>query len=123
MSTYATQMEWKRLANAVREDAGLTRFEKETAFTFTKADSTVSTYSEEGGLMRRLLLHPVVEITELRVNHGDTFGVRVHPEDYTEGAITGVRAEAPIGLLKLMQEPRRTEKHSEVVSREVLRDE
>jgi hypothetical protein len=109
--------EW---AEAVAEDSALGPTEKETSINFVKGDERASVYTEEAGLMRRLLLHPHFEATDLRVTRDGT-GSNVAPSDFEEGSITGVKGNIPIATLVLQTSPRTTSEHSLVVPEGVLR--
>lgn len=107
------------LINAVAEDTSLTPIEKETTILFSKIDDCASVYTEEAGLMRRLLRHPHFEIKSLR----GTEGRRVAPNDFEDGSITGVSGTIPIEALLLQTSLRETSQHSAVVPEGVLRGE
>lgn len=109
------------LVQAVEEDATLCPAEKETAIFFSKDDDRASVYTEEAGLIRRLLHHPRVEVETLRVNGGESLGRKVALSDYEEGSITGVEGSIPITILVLQTSPRATSQHSAVVPEGVLR--
>lgn len=106
-----------KLVEAVEEDASLHSVEKETTLNFTKIDDRVSIYTEEAGLMRRLLRHPHFEVESLRKEGGQ----QIVPTDFEEGSITGVKGKLPITALVLQKSLRATSQHSAVVSEGVLR--
>jgi hypothetical protein len=112
-----------RLVQAVEEDSTLSSVEKETTLRFSKADCQASVYTEEGGLMRRLIHHPHVEVDSLRVNTDNAVGRRVAPNDFEEGSITGVDGSIPIEALVLQTSLRETSQHSALVPEGVLRAE
>jgi hypothetical protein len=111
----------RELVDAVEEDSSLTSVEKETTITFSKADDCASVYTEEAGLMRRLLRHPHVEVDSLRVNTDDAVGKQVAPNDFEQGSITGVGGSIPIEALVAQTSLRATSQHSAVVPEGVLR--
>lgn len=113
----------RTLAEAVAEDTSLTSAEKETTIRFSKADDHASVYTEEAGLMRRLLRHPHFEVDSLRVNRDGTWGEQVAPNDFKEGSITGVDGTIPIESLVVQTSLRATSQHSAVVPEGVLRAE
>lgn len=113
-------MDSNELANAVHEDPELLPIEKETTITFCKADGHASVYTEEAGLMRRLLLHPEFDVSTLRVNT-DSEVRRVAPTDFDDGVITGVDGTLSIAALTIGTSPRATSKHADLVSEQVLR--
>jgi hypothetical protein len=113
----------EKLVEAVEEDTSLTSVEKETTITFSKADNRASVYTEEAGLMRRLLRHPHVEVDSLRVNTDDAVGKQVAPNDFEQGSITGVGGSIPIEALVLQTSLRATSQHSALVPEGVLRAE
>jgi hypothetical protein len=84
------------LVEAVEEDTSLASVEKETTITFSKVDDCASVYTEEAGLMRRLLHHPHFEVDCLRVNNDGAKGKRVASSDFEEGSITGVDGSIPV---------------------------
>lgn len=105
------------LVDAVEEDASLHPVEKETSMTFSKADDCASVYTEEAGLMRRLLRHPHFEIESLRGIDGQ----QIAPNDFDEGSITGVGGTIPITALVVQTSLRANSQHSAVVPEGVLR--
>ncbi len=113
----------QRPVEAVEEDTSLTSVEKETTITFSKADDQASVYTEEAGLMRRLLRHPHFEVDSLRVNTDDAVGKPVAPNDFRQGSITGVDGSIPIEALVLQTSLRETSQHSALVPEGVLRAE
>jgi hypothetical protein len=112
-----------KLVEAVEEDPSLSSVEKETTIRFSKDDDTVSIYSEEASIIRRLLHHPYFEVDELLVNTDGAKGRRVNPNDFNEGSITGIDGSLPIGALAVQPSLRDTSKHSEVISEAILRGE
>jgi hypothetical protein len=117
-----SQTTMSELLEAVEEDRSLQSVEKETTLTFSKSDDCASVYTEEAGLMRRLLCHPHFEVDSLRVNTHDTVGKRVAPSDFEQGSITGVDGSIPIESLVIQTSLRTTSQHSAVVPEGVLRD-
>jgi hypothetical protein len=112
-----------RLVEAVEEDTSLTPVEKETTIRFSKADDSASVYTEEAGLMRRLLRHPHFEVDSLRVNTDNTVGKQVAPNDFEQGSITGVDGNIPVETLVFQTSLRETSQHSALVPEGVLRAE
>jgi hypothetical protein len=112
-----------QLVEYVAEDRKLTPQEKETILRFAKCDDRVFVYTEEGGIMRRLLQHPEFQLKSLRVTTEDSWGKQVVPDDFDEGSITGVDGWIPIGVLSLNTSSRTTSQHADVVSERVLRRE
>jgi hypothetical protein len=111
------------LVEAIEEDTSLISVEKETTIRFSKADGRASVYTEEAGLMRRLLRHPHFEVDSLRVNTDDAMGKQVAPSDFEQGLITGVGGSIPIESLVVQTSLRETSQHSAVVPESVLRTE
>jgi hypothetical protein len=109
------------LVDAVEEDTSLASVEKETTIRFSKVDDRASVYTEEAGLMRRLLRHPHFEVESLRVNTDDAVGKKVAPNDFEEGSITGVDGTIPIAALVAQRSLRETSQHSALVPEGVLR--
>jgi hypothetical protein len=105
------------LVEAVEEDTSLHSVEKETTLNFTKVDDRVSIYTEEAGLMRRLLYHPHFEVESFRGSKGQ----QIAPNDFEQGQITGVGGSLPITALVLQTSLRANSQHSAVVSEGVLR--
>lgn len=110
-------MMMSELIEVVEEDASLHSVEKETTLNFTKVDDRVSVYTEEAGLMRRLLLHPHFEVESIRGEGGPQIALN----DFEEGSITGVKGGLPITALVLQKSLRATSQHSAVVPESVLR--
>jgi len=110
----------QEIIDAVGEDSDLTPVEKETNIGFAKCDDYARVYSEEAGIGRRLLKHPEFAATELRVNTDDAWGLRLSPDEWSVGRITGVKGYMPIGTLKVSARSRSTSSHAEVVSKTVL---
>jgi len=111
----------RRLVEAVEEDTSLSSVEKETTIRFSKADDRASVYTEEAGLMRRLLRHPHFEVDALRVNTDGAEGKQVAPNDFEQGSITGVGGSIPIEALVIQTSLRETSQHSALVPEGVLR--
>jgi hypothetical protein len=117
-----SQNKREELVSAVTEDEKLGIVEKETTIKFAKPDNRVLIYTEEGGLMRRLLQHPEFQIRHLRVTTEDSWGARIGPDDFDGGSITGVDGWLPIGVLSLKTTSRTTSQHAAIVSERVLRE-
>jgi len=113
----------RRFVDAVTEDRTLVPEEKQTTFQFTKSEDSISIYTEERGLMRRLLQHPEFELESLRVVTEDSWGNYIDPDDFEGGSVTGVEGSVPIGALSLKTSSRKTSQHSAIVSARVLRGE
>lgn len=113
----------RRFVGAVAEDKTLCPEEKQTTFQFTKSEDSISVYTEERGLMRRLLQHPEFKLESLRVVTEDSWGDHVNPDNFEGGSITGVEGLVPIGALSLKTSSRKTSQHSAIVSARVLRGE
>jgi hypothetical protein len=109
----------EEIIDAIREDPDLTPAEKETSFGFAKCDDYVRVYTEEAGLTRRLLKHPKFAAIEIRVNTDDAWGLRVSPDEWSGGIVTGVKGFIPIGTLKVSARSRDKSGHATVVSQEV----
>lgn len=107
---------WKYIS----EDEYLTPEEKETSINLTKPETQFGIYTEEGGLMRRLLQHPNFDCETLRITTKDSWGKRVDPDDFEGGVITGVDGWLPIGVLTIGTSTRSTSSHAEIVSERVL---
>jgi len=72
----------KRLVEAVAEDRRLGPKEKETLLRFVKTEDRVWVYTEERGLMRRLLQHPEFRLESLQVVTEDSWGEHIDPDDF-----------------------------------------
>jgi hypothetical protein len=112
----------ERLVEAVAEDRRLEPEEKETTLHFVKAEDRVWVYTEERGLMRRLLQHPEFRLGSLRVVTEDSWVEYSDPDDFNEGSITGVDGWVPIGVLSLKTSSRTTSQHAAIVPDRVLRE-
>lgn len=117
MSTLNTDV--ATLVEAVEADDRLLPQEKETTVTFAWGDDYADVFTAEPSLMRRLLAHPERRGTSLTLIDGDKRPT-VTPEEYSEGAITGVATELPVGVLKIQPTPRTTGGHANIVTREHL---
>lgn len=109
----------QEIIDGFREDPDLTPVEKETNLGFAKCDDYARVYTEEAGIGRRLLKHPEFATVELRINTDDALGVRLSPDEFSEGVVTGVKGFIPIGALKVSARSRSTSEHASVVSKEV----
>jgi hypothetical protein len=118
-STSGQRQTPQEIIDAIKEDPKLQPIEKETTLRFAKCDDEIQVHTEEGGIARRLLKHPEFRTTELRINTDDDWGLRLSPDDYSEGIVTGVKGFIPIGLLKVRAGSRSTSQHASVVSNEV----
>ena len=112
----------KRLVEAVAEDRRLGSEEKETLLRFVKTEDRVWVYTEEKGLMRRLLQHPEFRLESLRVVTEDSWGEHIDPDDFDGSSITGVDGWLPIGVLSLKTASRTTSQHAAIVPDRVLRE-
>lgn len=110
------------LSEYVRTDPELSPSERETSFQMVDADDRLSVYTENAGLMNRLLHHPAFDLKSIRVWDEDKhrFGARVNPEDHSGEGITGIDGYLPIGALSVSSSPRSTDKKSRIVSGRVL---
>ncbi|MFD1687596.1 hypothetical protein [Halobellus litoreus] len=107
------------LRGLVREDPSLTPQEKETTIRFAKDEEHATVYTAEAGLARRLLAHPDADVRDVNVLEDD--GTRtVAPGEVLGRDIVGLRANVPVGALKVRVSARSTTGHAEVVSEEVL---
>lgn len=113
----------ERLIEAVANDRRLGPEEKETLLRFVKTEDRVWVYTEEGGLMRRLLQYPEFRLESLRVVTEESVGEIVDPDDFSEASITGVDGWVPIGVLSLKKRSRTTSQHAAIVPDRVLREE
>jgi hypothetical protein len=118
----ANKSKEEKLVEAVAEDQKLTPDEKETVFRFAKDEDTVGIYTEEGGLMRRLIQHPKFRLESLRTVTKETWGKHVDPDDFNAGSITGVDGWAPVSVLSLKTSSRKTSQHAAIVPDRVLRE-
>ncbi|KZX49198.1 hypothetical protein [Haloarcula sp. K1] len=119
---HAQSQNHSELIDAVAEDRKLGPDEKETLLRFAKSEDRVWVYTEERGLMRRLLQHPEFRLESLRVVTEESCGERVDPDDFSEGSITGVDGWVPISVLSLKTSSRSTSQHAAIVPDRVLRE-
>jgi hypothetical protein len=108
------------LVSAVSEDEKLQPCEKETIIRFAKDQDWVHIYTEENGLMRRLLQHPHFQLESLRVHTEDSGVSRIPPENFDKGSITGIDGRVPIGVLSVKTSSRTTSQHAAIVPDRVL---
>jgi hypothetical protein len=85
----------------VREDPKLTPAEKETHYTSAKDQDHFRVFSEESGVMRRMIKHPDIDVNSGREVDGD---------------VVAVRGTMPVSLLKVVKNPRNDTSHSETIS-------
>jgi len=104
------------LIQNVRADPDLSPAERETAIHWCAEDGEARVYSEERGIILSILRSPVATIHTIRVSSDDEFGGTIPPEQYQDGAVTGVEATVPIGAIKVKSNSRSSEKRSLVVS-------
>lgn len=119
---HAQRQNYSELIDAVAEDRKLRPDEKETLLRFAKSEDRVWVYTEERGLMRRLIQHPEFRLESLRVVTEESWGERVDSDDFSEGSITGVDGWVPIGVLSLKTTSRTTSQHAAIVPDRVLRE-
>lgn len=112
--------QYSELVEAVAEDGNLMPVEKETSIGFNKPETRLRIYTEEGGLMRRLIQHPNFDCESLRITTEYSWGKRIDPDDFEGGVITGVDGYLPIGVLTIGTSTRSTASHAEIVSERVL---
>ena len=113
--------QYSELVESVAEDEGLMSGDKETIIKFAKSDQSIRVYSEEAGLMRRLLQHPEFDCDSLRINTDDSVGKRINVDNFERGSITGVDGWLPIGVLSIGTLSRTTSEHAAIVSNRVLK--
>ena len=89
----------------IREDPALAPEEKQTMYTRTKVDDGFHVYSEEGGVMRRLLSHPEAD---------------VEPDRVADGNIVAVRGTIPNSLQKILKNSRKDNSAAETVTNAYL---
>jgi hypothetical protein len=102
---------------AVKEHPKWNPHEKETTLGFIKPEDRFRFFTSEAGITRRVLQHPLFEIDGLsvRTNEGSQ---STEPHRYAGGDIVGVRAHAPIGVLKLKERSRSPSRHADIISRD-----
>lgn len=109
-----------RLLDNIKTDPDLQPVERQVAFV-SDGDSDVFHFDvEEPTLMRHAILHPEAKVHEIRVTDADRFGARMSPEEYREGAVTGVKGEIPVGCVKVSASSRSTPAWSRVFASSVL---
>lgn len=86
----------------VAEDSGLTAGEKETIIRFANDEDDASVFSEEHGIMKRLLDHPEADVEPDRRSD--------------DGTVCAVRGAVPVDILKIGSTPRTTGSKSDVVA-------
>jgi len=91
----------------VREDPKLTPPEKETTFRFAKDEDVIHTYSEEAGIVNRLLHHDDFSEKDRRV---------------VNGAVVAVKGTLPITSLGISSKLRKDTGHAQVISGGVFDD-
>ena len=111
----------QEIIDAVKDDPELQPIEKETSLSWARPDDHAQVYSEESGVVRRLLEHPEFITVELRVNTVDAWGRRLAPDEYSGGTVTGAKGYLPIGTLKVKGQSRSTSQHARVVSKAARR--
>jgi hypothetical protein len=116
-----------RLVEAVAEDPSLKPMEKETDIGWTKAGKPTNAatefnqdvarvFTEERGVGRRLLQHPHVTVTEIRVNDSRGMARRIRPDNFHGGKITAVYGYTPVGTVKVQNSCRSAPGHSLAIS-------
>ena len=108
------------LVSAVREDPDLLPEEKETTLQFANVDHSATLFSEQGGVVRRLLRHPLFDIGWIRVYEETAPNQTMSPVEYTSGAVTAVYGSFPVKAIKLMSRSRSDPAPCKIVSRDPL---
>lgn len=102
------------------DDPDLASAEKETVFRFARDQDTISFYTAEAAIGRRLLAHPESEIDGVTIVDGDA-RPEVDLEDVEEDDhVVGVRGQLPIGALIIKSDSRKSDSHAAVVSERTL---
>lgn len=109
-----------RLLDNIKTDPDLQPVERQVAFVSDGASDVFQFDVEEPTLMRHALLHPESTIHAIRVSDADRFGARMPPEEYREGAVTGVKGEIPVGTVKVSASSRSTPAWSRMFAGSVL---
>lgn len=110
----------REVVDAVREDSRLNPGEKETTFRFSKIEDVVEVFTDEAGLLRRLLVHPESEVDFLNVLDGDERHTIEDVRDYSGGDVVSGALEVPVGVLQVKLNPRSDRAHSSIVTDRVL---
>lgn len=107
-----------KAVQAVQSDPDLGPTEKETSFTFSKAEDYVTVHTEIPSNIRGLIAHPHFGIETVRVSDDERFGKSLSWEQWRTdgGSITGVKGYGPIGVLKYLGVPRSENYPGSVVS-------
>lgn len=110
-----------RLIEEATESDSLSPEEKDTGITFTKhaeernGRDVARIYSEEAGIMRRLLAHEHFEIDWVRIEGGG----QSEPSDVEKGdGVTCVSGWIPIGCLSVRPNPSTQPGHARMVTGE-----
>lgn len=110
------------LVAAVGEDPELTPLEKETIIKWSKGDREATIFTDTGSLTRRLLRHPLFETEWIRVNTANAWGRKMSLTEYSQGRITAINGQFPIGAVKLQSASRSDSAICKVISKDGLRD-
>lgn len=89
----------------IREDTRLNQVEKETNVWFDKELDCAKVFSSEGGIMRRLVQHPLFTVTDY--------------EEY-KGNIVGLKGTFPIAALSFGSTVRKQKGHANVITNGVM---
>lgn len=89
----------------IREDNELSQAEKETNILFEKTTDEVFVHSSEGGIMRRLIQHPLFTVTNVTEK---------------DGSIVSVKGRLPIGVLSIGSKERKHGGHASIVTNGVM---
>lgn len=110
----------ERAREAVAVDTALSPRERETILRTAEDRDTLDMFTQERGLMRRLLAHPEATVAFVTVATGDVGGEAVPLSEYDGGQVIGVKAELPVGCLSIAQEPRAYGTHADMITEHVL---
>lgn len=104
------------LTERVREDYDLRPAEKEITLTLSKADERARVYAEIGGVMQRLLAHPLFEVESLRVlGEGAVSPKRLGAGEVPGAEVVGVGGTIPKGALKIRRSARTTSGYAAIL--------
>jgi hypothetical protein len=107
----------------VSADPDLTLKERETTFSFADDEDRARIHSASPAVVRRLLAHDEVRITNATIHDGEgveTVSGESLPD--TTGDIVSVRGTLPVGFLSVKTVGRSTNQAAKVISDGVLRE-
>lgn len=103
------------ITDCIVSDPNAVPAEKETTINFSNDGCKMRIFSANRSIMKDMTQHTDIQIDSLSCYHNERYET-LSPTEHDGEDVVGIRATAPIGLLKLGSSPRSRDVPSQVVS-------